>query len=110
MMIDGREIEVEPGQRILDLLAGALPALCDDPRVAPAGACRLCLVEVRPLPKPVPFWFRFGEPIEAPANASAKDVGAVLDIHRRVWARTQRMVDALVYEWEDAQRKGRQAA
>jgi 1-acyl-sn-glycerol-3-phosphate acyltransferase len=60
-----------------------------------------------PLPKPVPFWFRFGEPIEPPSGASAKDIPTVLDLHRRVWARTQRMVDELVYEWEDAQRTER---
>jgi formate dehydrogenase major subunit len=52
--IDGRVVAGEAGQRVLDLLDGALPALCHDPRVAPAGVCRLCLVEVRPLPKPVP--------------------------------------------------------
>lgn len=53
-----------------------------------------------PLPKPVPFWFRFGEPIVPPREASAKSVQDVLDIHGKVWARTQRMVDELVYEWE----------
>ena len=52
--IDDRVVEVEPGRRILDLLDTPLPALCADPRVAPAGACRLCLVEVHRLPKPVP--------------------------------------------------------
>jgi formate dehydrogenase major subunit len=52
--IDDRVVEVEPGRRILDLLDPPLPALCADPRVAPAGACRLCLVEVHRLPKPVP--------------------------------------------------------
>jgi formate dehydrogenase major subunit len=35
--------------RLLDLLTAegcAPPALCDDPRLKPAGDCRLCLVEV----------------------------------------------------------------
>lgn len=56
------------------------------------------------LPKAVPFWFRFGEPIFAPANASANDKDALLETHDRVWRRTQHMVDELRDEWEQERR------
>jgi formate dehydrogenase major subunit len=55
--IDGRTVEIEDDRAVLDAVERAgsvLPALCHDPRVAPAGACRLCLVEVAGTPKPVP--------------------------------------------------------
>jgi formate dehydrogenase major subunit len=52
--IDGQVHEVDAGQTILEVLGTKLPALCHDPRVAPAGACRLCLVELLDCPRPVP--------------------------------------------------------
>ena len=54
------------------------------------------------LPKPVPFWFEFGEPIIAPANVKSTDKEAVLEVHAKVWARTQAMVDDLQHEWRKA--------
>jgi 1-acyl-sn-glycerol-3-phosphate acyltransferase len=52
-----------------------------------------------PLPRAVPFWFRFGEPVVLPAHATSNDEDVVRDLHRQVWARTQAMVDGLVNEW-----------
>lgn len=55
--IDGRPTEIADGCSILDAMARTettLPALCHDSRVVPAGACRLCLVEVRGMARPVP--------------------------------------------------------
>jgi len=52
-----------------------------------------------PLPNPVPFWFRFGKPLSAPAGTRATDDDAVRTLHREVWTRTQTMVDDLVGEW-----------
>lgn len=49
-----------------------------------------------PLPKPVPFWFRFGEPVVVRPHESLETV------HRHVWDRTQTMLDALVDEWTAA--------
>ena len=49
LTIDGQQVEVEQGQTVLDAakLAGAeIPTLCHHPAVPPAGACRICLVEV----------------------------------------------------------------
>jgi 1-acyl-sn-glycerol-3-phosphate acyltransferase len=63
-----------------------------------------------PLPNPVPFWFRLGEPIEAPAKASHDDEGAVRELHQEVWTRTQAMVDDLVAQWTDSGAAPKRAA
>jgi len=49
LTIDGREIQAESGQTILEaaLAQGiAIPHLCHEPRLEPAGACRLCQVHL----------------------------------------------------------------
>ena len=49
LKIDGKEVETKPGNTVLDaaLESGIyIPHLCDHPDLKPAGACRLCLVEV----------------------------------------------------------------
>jgi 1-acyl-sn-glycerol-3-phosphate acyltransferase len=63
-----------------------------------------------PLPNPVPFWFRFGEPIVAPEGATADDDVVVRDIHHQVWSRTQTMLDGLVAEWTDLKSAPKRAA
>ena len=52
--VDGRSLEVAAGATIVEVIAGSLPSLCHDPRVAPVGACRLCLVELAGASRPVP--------------------------------------------------------
>ncbi|HVH44055.1 MAG TPA: lysophospholipid acyltransferase family protein [Labilithrix sp.] len=57
-----------------------------------------------PLPRPVPFWFRIGKPIELPrveAETEPLDESDIRDLHAEVWSRTQQMVDDLVEEWSD---------
>ncbi|GMV44160.1 MAG: hypothetical protein AMXMBFR64_58760 [Myxococcales bacterium] len=47
--IDGAVVLALAGETILDAAARAgvrIPTLCHDPRLAPAGACRTCLVEI----------------------------------------------------------------
>ena len=47
--LNGQEIQARRGQTILDVAREAgvdIPTLCHDPRLAPYGACRMCLVEV----------------------------------------------------------------
>jgi len=55
--INGQRHELAPGLSILQAL-GALgvevPRLCHDDRLVPAAVCRLCLVEIEGLPRPVP--------------------------------------------------------
>ena len=49
MVIDGNELSFEDGETVLDVAKRAeieIPTLCYDPRLTPAGACRMCLVEV----------------------------------------------------------------
>lgn len=55
--IDGRPLELDTSSSILEAMERAdvrLPQLCHDARVAPAGACRLCLVEVAGIARPMP--------------------------------------------------------
>jgi len=56
VIIDGKYIEVKEGTTILEAARKGgiyIPTLCDDPRLEPYGACRLCLVQVKGMPKPV---------------------------------------------------------
>ncbi|HEX8926713.1 MAG TPA: FAD-dependent oxidoreductase, partial [Terriglobales bacterium] len=49
LKIDNKEIETKPGSSVLDAALNAgiyIPHLCDHPDLRPAGACRLCLVEI----------------------------------------------------------------
>ncbi len=54
--INGRSVPCASEQTVLSALRSAgvhVPALCDDPRLAPIGACRLCVVEVEGEARPV---------------------------------------------------------
>jgi NADH dehydrogenase/NADH:ubiquinone oxidoreductase subunit G len=47
--IDGRDIKSPEGRTILEIALENgidIPHLCYDPRLAPSGACRMCLVEI----------------------------------------------------------------
>ena len=49
LTIDDHEIIAHEGETILQAALGAgidVPRLCDDPRLKPVGACRLCIVEI----------------------------------------------------------------
>jgi predicted molibdopterin-dependent oxidoreductase YjgC len=55
--VDGVAVSVEAGQTVLDAAKLAdrwVPTLCFDDRMAPFGACRVCLVAVEGAPAPVP--------------------------------------------------------
>nr|AKQ04834.1 NAD-dependent formate dehydrogenase subunit alpha, selenocysteine-containing, formate dehydrogenase alpha subunit [uncultured delta proteobacterium Rifle_16ft_4_minimus_809] len=54
--INGREMEAEEGNTILDVAKANgiyIPTLCHHPQLSVQGACRICMVEVKGLPKPV---------------------------------------------------------
>ncbi|MBF0368071.1 MAG: NADH-quinone oxidoreductase subunit NuoG [Magnetococcales bacterium] len=56
LIIDGKEINVEPGATIMEaakLLGIPIPHFCYHPRLSISGNCRMCLVEVEKMPKPV---------------------------------------------------------
>ena len=56
LTIDGKSIEVEPGTTILsacEQLAIEIPVFCYHPGLSIAGNCRMCLVEVDKVSKPV---------------------------------------------------------
>lgn len=54
--INGKVHEFAAGLSLLAALetaGAAVPTLCNDKRIKPAGACRMCLVEVKGSPRPV---------------------------------------------------------
>lgn len=55
LTIDNQPLQVQPGRTILEACREAeidIPTLCYHPAVAPYGACRLCMVEIRPPDRP----------------------------------------------------------
>ena len=56
LKIDGREISCQRGKTLLQVCRESkinIPTLCYDDRLAPFGGCRLCLVEIKGMRKPV---------------------------------------------------------
>jgi NADH-quinone oxidoreductase subunit G len=56
LTIDGVEVTAEKGElviRVAERMGTAIPRFCDHPLLAPAGACRQCLVEIEGQRKPV---------------------------------------------------------
>lgn len=56
LTIDGRQAAVPDGSTVLNAarhLQIDIPTLCHDPRIKPYGACRLCIVEISGMAKPV---------------------------------------------------------
>jgi predicted molibdopterin-dependent oxidoreductase YjgC len=54
--INGKLIKTEAGRTILDVCREAgiyIPTLCHDERLEPYGGCRLCVVEVKGVPRPL---------------------------------------------------------
>ncbi len=49
IVLDGRTVDAHPGETVLEVAGRngvSIPTLCQDPRLAPASACRMCLVEI----------------------------------------------------------------
>ncbi len=56
MTIDGAEVRFTPGETVYEVAErhqAKIPTLCYDSRLEPFGGCRLCVVEVEGIPKPV---------------------------------------------------------
>lgn len=56
LTIDNKDVSVPVGTTVLEAareLNIAIPTLCHDPRLKPYGACRLCIVEIAGMAKPV---------------------------------------------------------
>lgn len=54
--IDGKSIDAPEGITVLDaakMLDIPIPTLCHHPKLTPFGGCRLCLVEIKGIPRPV---------------------------------------------------------
>lgn len=49
LTVDGQDVEASPGETVLEAATRAdipIPTLCNDTRLDPSAACRMCLVEV----------------------------------------------------------------
>ena len=56
LTINGKTIEVAEGTTVLDaakMLNIEIPTLCHHPKLTPFGGCRLCIVEVKGVPRPL---------------------------------------------------------
>ncbi|MBF0454737.1 MAG: NADH-quinone oxidoreductase subunit NuoG [Magnetococcales bacterium] len=56
LIIDGKEISVKPGATIMEAakqLGVYIPHFCYHPKLSVSGNCRMCLVEVEKMPRPV---------------------------------------------------------
>jgi len=84
--IEGRTLPFEAGETLLEVASRngiRIPTLCHDPRLAPAGACRTCLVEIR-------GWRRL-----APACATRAEEGMVVAAENERIARHRRSLLSL---------------
>jgi NADH-quinone oxidoreductase subunit G len=53
LSIDGNTVEAKPGELLIEVAARSgiyIPRFCYHPRMAPVGACRMCLVHLQPGP------------------------------------------------------------
>src|SRR5574337_905956 len=56
LSINGKQITVPDATTVLQAARWNdiyIPTLCDDPRLEPYGGCRLCLVQIKGMPRPV---------------------------------------------------------
>lgn len=56
LTIDGKKISVEGGTTVLDAARAHdidIPTLCHHPKLTPFGGCRLCIVEIKGIARPV---------------------------------------------------------
>ncbi len=55
--VDGRELKAQPGAKLIDVTDAAgihIPRFCYHKKLSTAANCRMCLVEVEKVPKPLP--------------------------------------------------------
>jgi formate dehydrogenase major subunit len=91
--INGQELQVEEGQTILQacrVLGIEVPTLCYEPKLAPYGACRICVVEVEG---------RDDTPISC---GTTIDEGMVITTHSERVIENRRMVLELIFSDHDA--------
>jgi formate dehydrogenase alpha subunit len=89
LQVDGRVVEAEAGATVLEVAraAGAsVPTLCWDPRLSPAGSCRVCLVGVE------------GEGVVAACTAAAAEGMVVRTDDPAAAAAARGVVELLVSE------------
>jgi NADH dehydrogenase/NADH:ubiquinone oxidoreductase subunit G len=84
--VDGIEVEVEPGTTVLEAAKAVdryVPTLCFDDRMAPFGACRVCMVGVEGAPGPLAACTtpcRDGMAIDTEDETSRRIAGATVEL------------------------------
>lgn len=84
--VDGTEVEVREGATLLEAARAAgraVPTLCFDERLAPFGACRVCLVGAEGAPGPIPACTtpcRDGMAIDTRDPVARRAAGAVVEL------------------------------
>src|SRR5664280_3391876 len=77
LTIDGREVGAREDQTILEVARENdifIPTLCDLPGLSTVGACRLCLIELKGVPKLLPACVtRIAEGMEVSATSERLD-------------------------------------
>lgn len=56
LTIDGKKVTIEQGKTVLDAARSAgihIPTLCYHPKLTPHGGCRICIVEIKGMSRPV---------------------------------------------------------
>jgi predicted molibdopterin-dependent oxidoreductase YjgC len=88
--LDGQMVSFEPGETLYRIARRAgerIPTLCYDDRLEPLGACRLCVVEVEGLGKPVASCTTLAE-----AGMVVRTKTPALEVHRKT------LIDLVVSE------------
>jgi NADH dehydrogenase/NADH:ubiquinone oxidoreductase subunit G len=84
--INGTPTQVEPGTTILDAARAIgewVPTLCFDERQDPFGACRVCMVAVEGMPRPVPACttpLREGMAVDTQHPVARRVAGVVVEL------------------------------
>jgi NADH dehydrogenase/NADH:ubiquinone oxidoreductase subunit G len=84
--INGTRTQVEPGTTILDAARSVgewVPTLCFDERQDPFGACRVCMVAVEGMPRPLPACttpLRDGMVVDTQDPVARRVAGAVVEL------------------------------
>ena len=56
LTINGKKVTASEGSTVLDAARAfgiSIPTLCHHPKLTPFGGCRLCIVEIKGIPRPV---------------------------------------------------------
>ncbi len=83
LTMDGKPLQAKDGQTLLDVANAAniyIPTLCNHPKLAPFGGCRMCLVKVEGMRSVVPACTT---PVAEGMNVTTSD-GELIDLRQNI--------------------------